>query len=106
MHSDRRVRLAANLAMDKQAINEVERLGLSRLTGSIIPRVFEFALPLEPFPYDPARAKLLLAEAGYPNGFEAGDLTPFPPFFSMGEAVMNWPRSMAWARGWQRRRWA
>src|SRR5262249_24286038 len=53
----RRVRLAANLAMDKQAINEAERLGFSRLTGSIIPRVFEFALPLEPFPYDPARAK-------------------------------------------------
>src|SRR2546426_11192055 len=84
---DRRVRLAANLAMNKQAINEAERLGLSRLTGSIIPRVFEFALPLEPFPYDPARAKRLLAEAGYPHGFEAGDLTPFPPFFTMGEAV-------------------
>ena len=87
---DQRVRLAANLAIDKQAINEAERLGLSRLTGSIIPRVFEFALPLEPFPYDPARAKQLLAEAGYPNGFEAGDLTPFPPFSSMGEAVGNY----------------
>jgi peptide/nickel transport system substrate-binding protein len=87
---DRRVRLAANLALDKQAINEVERLGFSRLTGSIIPRAFEFALPLEPFPYDPARAKQLLAEAGYPNGFEAGDLTPFPPFFTMGEAVGNY----------------
>src|SRR5437667_6611604 len=34
---DRRVRLAANLAVDRQGINEVERLGLSRLTGSIIP---------------------------------------------------------------------
>jgi peptide/nickel transport system substrate-binding protein len=87
---DRRVRLAATLALDKQAINEVERLGLSRLTGSIIPRVFEFALPLEPFPYDPARAKQLLAEAGYAKGFEAGDLTPFPPFFTMAEAVGNY----------------
>jgi peptide/nickel transport system substrate-binding protein len=87
---DRRVRLAAALAIDKQAINEVERLGFSRLTGSIIPRVLEFALPLEPFPYDPAQAKRLLAEAGYPNGFEAGDLTPLPPFFTMGEAVANY----------------
>jgi peptide/nickel transport system substrate-binding protein len=87
---DQRVRLAANLALDKQAINEVERLGLSRLTGSIIPRVFEFALALEPYPYNPARAKQLLAEAGYPNGFDAGTLTPFPPFFTMGEAVANY----------------
>jgi peptide/nickel transport system substrate-binding protein len=86
---DRRVRLAANLAIDKQAINEVERLGFSRLTGSMIPSTLEFALRLEPYPYDPARAKRLLAEAGYPNGFEAGDLTPLPPFFTMGEAVGN-----------------
>lgn len=46
--------------------------------------------PLEPFPYDPGWAKQLLAEAGYPNGFEAGDLTLFPPFFTMGEAVGNY----------------
>jgi ABC-type transport system substrate-binding protein len=41
------VRLAANLAIDRQAINEVERMGLGRPTGSIIPRNFEFALPFE-----------------------------------------------------------
>src|SRR5207244_169379 len=28
--------------------------------------------------------------AGYPPGFDAGDLTPFPPFFSMGEALVNY----------------
>jgi peptide/nickel transport system substrate-binding protein len=86
---DRRVRLAAGLAIDKQAINEVERLGFGRPTGSIIPRQFEFALPLEPFPYDPARARQLLAEAGYPNGFDAGDLNPAPPFYTMAEAIGN-----------------
>jgi peptide/nickel transport system substrate-binding protein len=86
---DRRVRLAVNYAIDKQAINEVERMGLGRLTGSIIPRGLDFALPLEPLPYDPAQAKRLLAEAGYPNGFEAGDLTPLPPFVTMGESVAN-----------------
>src|SRR5262245_55737775 len=87
---DRRVRLAANLAIDKQAINEVERMGLGRPTGSIIPSNFEFALPLEPFPYDPDQARRLLAEAGYPNGFDAGDFNPAPPFYSMGEAIANY----------------
>jgi peptide/nickel transport system substrate-binding protein len=50
----------------------------------------EFALPLEPVPYDPARAKRLLAEAGYPNGFDAGDFNPQPPFYSMAEAIGNY----------------
>ncbi len=86
---DRRVRLAANLAIDRKGINEAERLGYSRLTGSMIPSIMDFALRIEPYPYDPARAKRLLAEAGYPSGFDAGDLTPLPPFTTMGEAVAN-----------------
>src|SRR5262249_4696522 len=84
---DRRVRLAATLAVDRAGINEAERLGFSRLTGSIIPSTMELALPIEPYPYDPAHAKRLLAEAGYPKGFDAGNLTPL--FASMGEAVAN-----------------
>jgi peptide/nickel transport system substrate-binding protein len=87
---DRRVRLAANLAIDKQAVNQAERLGFSRLTGSIIPSVMDFALRVEPHPYDPTHAKRLLADAGYPNGFDAGDLTPVPPFTSFGESIANY----------------
>jgi peptide/nickel transport system substrate-binding protein len=87
---DRRVRLAANHAIDRQAISEAETLGASILTGSLIPREFEFALPIEPYAYDPVKAKQLLAEAGYPNGFDAGDLSPGPPFFARGEMVANY----------------
>ena len=87
---DRRVRLAASYAMDRQALSEAETLGASRPNGSLIPRTFEFALPFDPHPYDPARAKQLLAEAGYPSGFDAGDLYAWPPYAAMGEAVGNY----------------
>ena len=88
--ADRRVRLAANYAIDRQALSEAETLGASRPAGNHVPRTFEFALPLEPYPYDPAKAKQLLAEAGYPNGFDAGELHQLPPYFSLGEAIANY----------------
>src|SRR5215472_9560825 len=87
---DRRVRLAASYAIDRKAVNQAETLGFSRLTDSIVPRVFPYAVPFDPPAYDPARAKQLLNEAGYPNGFDAGDFSPFPPYFSMGEAVAGY----------------
>jgi peptide/nickel transport system substrate-binding protein len=88
--ADKRVRLAASLALDRQALNEAETLGLSKPVGSTVPRDFEFALPFEPHPHDPVRAKKLLAEAGFPNGFDGGELTPFPPYNSMGETIQGW----------------
>jgi peptide/nickel transport system substrate-binding protein len=87
--ADRRVRLAASHALDRKAINDAEFLGFGALGGSIVPRAMEFALPIEAHAYDPKRARQLLAEAGYPNGFDAGDFTPNPPYFSAGEAVVG-----------------
>jgi peptide/nickel transport system substrate-binding protein len=87
---DRRVRQAASYALDRQALNQAETLGFSKPTGSLIPRALEFSRFFEPDPFDPQRAKRLLAEAGYPNGFDAGDLYPWPPYFSMGEAVASY----------------
>ena len=87
--ADKRVRLAVNYALDRQAINEAACLGFCPPAGVIVPRVMEYALPAEPIPYNLQKAKQLLAEAGYPNGFDAGELTPIPPFFTVGEAVLN-----------------
>jgi peptide/nickel transport system substrate-binding protein len=87
---DRRVRLAASHAIDRQAVNQAETLGFSRLTGSIVPRIFQYAVAYDPPAYDPARARKLLAEAGYPNGFDGGDFAPFPPYDSMGEAIQGY----------------
>ena len=87
--ADKRVRLAASMAIDRWALSEAETLGASKPTGSLIPKTFDFALPIEPQRYDPVRAKQLLAEAGYPNGFDAGELYQLPPYFGLGEAIIG-----------------
>jgi peptide/nickel transport system substrate-binding protein len=88
--ADQRVRKAASLAIDRKALSEAETLGASKPNGNVVPRHFEYALPIEPDAYDPAQAKKLLAEAGYPNGFDGGDLTPIPPYSGPAEVVANY----------------
>jgi len=87
---DQRVRTAASLAIDRRALNQAEQLGFGGLTGSVVPRGLEFALAIDPDPYDPARAKRLLAEAGFPRGVDAGDFTIAPPYDGAGEAIANY----------------
>src|SRR5205814_7800996 len=88
--SDQRVRKAASLAIDRQALSDADTLGASKPNGNIVLKRFDYALPIEPDPYDPVRAKKLLAEAGYPNGFDGGDLIPVPPYFASGEAITGY----------------
>jgi peptide/nickel transport system substrate-binding protein len=88
--ADKRVRLAVNHALDRQTINELACLGYCPPAGVIVPRVMDYARQTEPIPYDPGKAKQLLAEAGYPNGFDAGELVPIAGFLDVGEAVVNY----------------
>jgi peptide/nickel transport system substrate-binding protein len=87
---DRRMRLAVNLALNRQAINDAACIGFCPPAGVIVPRVMDFALQVEPLPYDPQKAKQLLAEAGYPNGLDAGEFTAVPGFPTVAESVMNY----------------
>ena len=88
--ADTRVRLAVNHAIDRQAINEAETLGFSKISGSIIPTTFEFFWAPTVYPFDPARAKKLLTEAGYPNGFDAGSYYCDASYANLGEAAVNY----------------
>jgi peptide/nickel transport system substrate-binding protein len=87
---DTRLRLAVNYALDRQRINEAACLGFCPPAGVIVPRVMDFALQVEPPPYDPGKAKQLLAEAGYPNGLDAGEFVGIPGFPTVAESVLNY----------------
>ncbi|HEX2174050.1 MAG TPA: ABC transporter substrate-binding protein, partial [Dehalococcoidia bacterium] len=88
------VRQAVDLILDRQAINEAETAGLSPLTSNWIPDDWPGAIITPPQEYNPAKAKQLMAQAGYPDGFDAGHITPLPPFFSLAERVSTGMRQL------------
>ncbi len=66
-----KVRQAINYAINKEAVAKVAFGGYATPAEGIVPEGVEYAVKLGAWPYDVAKAKQLLAEAGYPNGFEA-----------------------------------
>lgn len=86
---DKRLRLAVNHALNRQQINQAACLGFCPPAGVIVPRVMDFALQVEPPAYDLRKTKQLLAEAGYPNGLDAGEFVPIPGFPTVAESVLN-----------------
>jgi len=85
---DKRVRQAVSLAVDRQAVNEAELAGLGKISGNWINNDVLYGMEWPPFERDVERARQLLKEAGYPNGFTVDWLTPVPTFYSRGESVV------------------
>ncbi len=83
------VRQALNYAVDKDAIAKSIFKGEAIPTGASMP--LGVWSDVSPYPYDPAKAKALLAQAGYPNGFSVPLRTfttnPGAELPSIGEAV-------------------
>jgi glutathione transport system substrate-binding protein len=65
-----KVRQAINYAINKDALAKVAFGGYATPAEGVAPQGVEFAVKIGPWPYDVAKAKQLMAEAGYPNGFE------------------------------------
>lgn len=84
---DPRVRLAMNLGVDFQGIIKAVYKGEAQRVNSLIGNVqFGHDPTLPPLPYDPARAKQLLAEAGYAQGFRVGMACPSGAYANDKEA--------------------
>ena len=66
-----KVRQALNYAVNKEALAKVAFNGLADPAKGIAPKGVEFADEYGAWPYDPKKARELLKEAGYPNGFSA-----------------------------------
>jgi peptide/nickel transport system substrate-binding protein len=84
-----KLRQAVNVGIDRQAVNQAETLGFSRITNSIIPDIFEYFWKPPAAAHDPARAKKLMAEAGYPGGFDAGEYFCDVAYANLAEAMIN-----------------
>jgi dipeptide transport system substrate-binding protein len=75
---DKRVRQALNMAIDKKAIVDAVFLGAGvPAKNPIPPTIWSYNDEIKDYPYDPEKAKKLLAEAGVKDGFET-DLWAMP----------------------------
>lgn len=67
--SDKLVRQAMNYAIDKDVVIKRLLFGYGQASGQAMPDMFGYSPSVQPYPYDPAKAKALLAKSKYPKGF-------------------------------------
>ncbi len=83
------VRQAVNYAIDRSAIVKLAYQGHATPGASFMPYKMEYYdSAIQPYPYDPAKAKQLLAQAGYPHGFSAFLITVSGDVAGQAEAVV------------------
>jgi peptide/nickel transport system substrate-binding protein len=93
---DLRVRQALSLGIDRKSLAERVLEGTAQATGQFMwPRAYSYTPEIDIPAFDQARAKALLAEAGFPNGFRL-TLSAFadrPDFRTVAQAVAQmWTR--------------
>ena len=93
--SDPRVRKAASLAIDRQTLADIHMPGGGPAGEIGLPDMDPLAQRYPADPYDPGQAKKLLAEAGYPNGFQGGKYYPFDSgYWAYGEQIATYLRAV------------
>lgn len=86
--TDKRVRQAMSLVIDRKQIIDTVLFGQGEVAGPIPPVFKKFALPVD-YKIDISKAKRLMAEAGYANGFETTILAPhqYPDFVAYAQII-------------------
>jgi peptide/nickel transport system substrate-binding protein len=87
---DLRVRQAANFAIDREGMSKALFLGYCKVTNNaVVPYTFDYYWQAPDAVYDPAKAKKLLADAGHPNGFDAGLMYCDSSYANMAEVSVD-----------------
>jgi ABC-type transport system substrate-binding protein len=87
--NDKRVREAVSLTIDRKAINDAESGGMGRVSGNWINDDVEYVIDWPKWETNIPKAKELMKQAGFPDGFKVDWLTVVPNFFSRGERVIS-----------------
>jgi peptide/nickel transport system substrate-binding protein len=91
---DKRVRQAISLALNRQALSDAETGGFAPPLGNWIPHDWPGAIEWPALEFNLAKAKKLMAEAGYSKGFDVKWITPLPRYFSLAERIISQLRAI------------
>ena len=108
-------RQAANYAIDKTTVIQKLMAGLGTQVATVVqPLAFGFDPEVKPYPYDPKKAKELLAQAGFPNGVDitlhSASVADRPSFEAMAQMLTEvgirttpraWDPGPAWNKFFQ-----